>query len=84
MTGQCDQGRAFADLVDYWTGDLTAEDADRIEAHLFECAECANYLEDVLGIGRAIHLGMRGGQVQTIVTESMLNALSRDGLRMRT
>jgi hypothetical protein len=81
---RCGKGTRVADLVDYWTGDLTGTDAERVEAHLFDCAECAHYLEEVAAIGSAVRGGMRGAQFQSIVTDSVLNALSRDGLRIRT
>ena len=84
MSERCERGVSFADLVDYWTGDLTGTDAERVEAHLFECAECAQYLDQVVAIGGAIGAGMRGAQFQSIITDSVLNSLSRDGLRIRT
>lgn len=84
MRDHCARGVDFADVVDYWTGDLTGNEAEQVEAHLFECAECARYLEEVVAIGRAIGAGMRGAHFQSIVTDSVLNSLSRDGLRIRT
>ena len=85
MTGErCARGMNFADVIDYWTRDLPSADAEQVEAHLFECADCARYLDEVVAIGRAIATGMRGAQFQSIVTDSMLNSLSRDGLRIRT
>jgi hypothetical protein len=85
MTSErCWRGVDFADVVDYWAGDLAAADAEQVEAHLFECGECARYLDEIVAIGRAIGIGMRGAEFQSIVTDSVLNALSRDGLRIRT
>lgn len=85
MTAErCGRGTSFADLVDYWAGDLIGDDAERVEAHLFECAECAGYLDEVVAIGHAIGAGMRGAHFQSIVTDSVLNTLSRDGVRIRT
>ncbi|HTI40547.1 MAG TPA: zf-HC2 domain-containing protein [Vicinamibacterales bacterium] len=81
---RCGRGASFADLVDYWAGDLTGADAAQLEAHLFECAECAKYLEEVVALGHAIGEGMRGAHFQSIVTDSVLNRLSRDGVRIRS
>jgi len=85
MTGErCARGMNFADVIDYWTRDLPTADAEQVEQHLFECTECARYLEEIVAIGRAIGTGMRGAQFQSIVTDSVLNSLARDGLRIRT
>jgi len=83
-TERCAGGMNFADVIDYWTSDLPTADAERVEAHLFACADCARYLDEIVTIGRAIGTGMRGAQFQSIVTDSVLNSLSRDGLRIRT
>ena len=34
----------FADVVDYWAGELTRVEEDRIEEHVFICADCAREL----------------------------------------
>lgn len=83
-TERCARGMNFADLIDYGLGELRGAEAEQVEAHLFECAECATYLDDVIAIGRSIGAGMRGAQFQSIVTDSLLNSLSRDGLRIRS
>ena len=42
MTGtRCPAPIGFADVIDYWAGDLTRAEEDRIEEHVFSCAECA-------------------------------------------
>ena len=85
MTGeQCARGTSFVDLLDYWVGDLDQASADRVEAHLFECAECATHLADVAAIASAVGEAIRGGRIQTVITDAVLNRLSRDGLRIRT
>ena len=85
MTGeQCARGASLIDLLDYWVGDLDQASADHVEAHVFECAECADRLADVAAIASAIGEAIRGGRVQTVITDEVLNRLSRDGLRIRT
>jgi hypothetical protein len=85
MTGElCAHGASFVDLLEYWVGDLDDTTADRVEAHVFECAECASHLAEVAAIASAVAEAIRGGRIQTVVTDAILNRLSRDGLRVRT
>jgi hypothetical protein len=81
---QCARGTSEVDLLDYWVGDLDQASADHVEAHVFECAECADRLAGVAAIASAVGEAIRGGRVQTVITDSVLNRLSRDGLRIRT
>jgi Putative zinc-finger len=85
MTGeQCAAGASFADLLDYWVGDLDQASAERVEAHVFECSECADRLADIATIAPAVAEAVRGARVQSIVTDAVLNKLSREGVRVRT
>ena len=85
MTGeQCAGGASFADLLDYWVGDLDQASAERVEAHVFECSECADRLADISTIAAAVAEAVRGARVQSIVTDAVLNKLSREGVRVRT
>ena len=38
---RCPAPIGFADVVDYWAGDLTRAEEHRIEEHVFSCADCA-------------------------------------------
>jgi len=82
--GYCSRGASFADLIDYWVGDLDEADAERVEAHVFECRECAGRLGDVEKLATAVSDIVRGARVHSIVTDGILNKFARDGLRMRT
>jgi hypothetical protein len=85
MTGeQCSRGASFADLVDYWVGDLDQASAERVEAHVFECTECANHLAEIVPMAAGVAEAVRGGHVHTVITDALLNKLSRDGVRVRT
>ena len=81
---RCARGVSLVDLLDYWVGDLDQARADQVEAHVFECAECANRLADVAAIASAVGEAIRGARIQTVITDSVLNRLSREGLRIRT
>ena len=81
---QCARGQSSAGLLDYWLGDLEPGSAEAVEAHLFECAECAQNLADIAALGTAIADAVRGSRIQSVITHGLLNTLSRDGLRIRT
>ena len=71
----------FADVVDYWAGDLTRADEDRIEEHVFTCARCARELAAAEALARGIAAVAREGRLHTVVTDAILNRLSADGVR---
>jgi hypothetical protein len=85
MTGeQCSRGASFGDLLDYWVGDLDQVRAERVEEHIFECAECAQRLADIATMSAAVAEAVRGARVQSIISDAVLNRLARDGVRIRT
>jgi hypothetical protein len=81
---QCSRGASFGDLLDYWVGELDDADAARVEEHLFECAECACRLAEIATIAAGVADAVRGARIQTVITDALVNKLSRDGVRMRT
>jgi hypothetical protein len=74
----------FGELADYWTPDLGGPEIERIEAHVFECAECAARLADSERLRRRLCDTIRAGAFHALITDSVLNQLSRDGVRVRT
>jgi hypothetical protein len=81
---RCNRGHTVADLVDYWIADVDREQAERIEQRIFECAGCGECLADIEAMSRGVSEVVRGGRFHSILTESLLNRLSRDGMRIRT
>jgi hypothetical protein len=84
MSPASDDCLSFGELADYWSVDISDADADRIEAHVFACARCARLLEDAERLRTAIGAAAQGGLVRALVTDDMLNALARDGVRVRS
>jgi Putative zinc-finger len=82
-TTPCSAPLAFADVVDYWAGELTRAEADRIEEHVFVCDACARELADGEVLARSIGAVARDGRLQSVVTEAILNRLAADGVRIR-
>jgi Putative zinc-finger len=75
---------SFGELADYWTSDVTPADAERIEAHVFECASCARLLAESERLRSGIGALARGGGFQAFVTDGLLNRLASDGVRVRS
>jgi anti-sigma factor RsiW len=75
---------ASAELADYWAGDLPEPDANAFEDHLFACEDCARQLSEIAALARGIRDTMRASGVAAVVTESVLNRLARDGVRVRS
>ena len=55
MTPGCQAPISEATLIDYWARDLEdADEADRVEAHLFGCADCSARLEHLAVLGAGV------------------------------
>ena len=78
-----DEHLSASDVSDYWTADVAADAVDRIETHVFACADCARQLDAARAVVDGIGDVVRRGRFQAIVTEAVLNRLARDGTRMR-
>jgi hypothetical protein len=81
---RCPAPLAFADVVDYWAGDLIASEEERIEEHVFTCAACARELASAETLARGIAAMAREGRLHSVVTDAILNRLAADGVRIRT
>lgn len=84
MTATAGSCLSFGELADYWTADAPAEHVERIEAHVFECGACAELLAEAERLRRGIGLATRTGGVPSFVTDTVLNQLARDGVRVRS
>ena len=80
-TGVC---LSIGELSDYWTTDVSPDDMERIEAHVFACSACTELLADVDRLRRSIGEVARRGGFQAFVTDSLLNQFARDGVRVRS
>lgn len=81
---RCPAPIGFTEVVDYWSGDLTRAEEDRIEEHVFTCADCARELAAAEGLARGIAAVVREGRLHTVVTDAILNRLASEGVRIRT
>ena len=78
-----DEHLSASDVSDYWTPELEADAIQRIEAHVFVCAQCATRLDAARTLIDGLGDAVRRGRFQAIVTDAVLNRLARDGTRMR-
>jgi len=83
-SSRCPSPIGFADVVDYWSGDLTRAEEDRIEDHVFSCADCARELATAEALASGIASVAREGRLHSVVTDAILNRLAADGVRIRT
>ena len=80
----CAQPISSAAVFDYWAGDLDVRDEERIESHIFTCEACAAALAEGEALATGIRTLVRFGAFHSLVSESVLNRLARDGARVRT
>ena len=74
---------SFGELADYWTSDITPDDADQIETHVFDCERCARMVAEADRLRAGIGTLARSGNIQAFVTDAVLNRMARDGVRVR-
>src|SRR5829696_3211484 len=74
---------SIGELSDYWTADVSPDDMERIEAHVFACSACTELLADVDRLRGSIGDVARTGGFQAFVPDSLLNKFARDGVRVR-
>ena len=70
-------------LADYWLAALPRPEEDRIEEHLFACADCAARLEEVAALADALRNLARQGSLTMIVSSAFLQRAANEGLRIR-
>jgi len=84
MTARSSACLSIGELSDYWTADATPDQVERIEAHVFACTACTELLAAADELRRSIGDLARNGGLQAFVTDSLLNQLASDGVRVRS
>jgi anti-sigma factor RsiW len=74
----------LGDLTDYAAGELAGEEAAAIEEHLFSCAACSARAAELDALLGAIPPAIRSAGVGGFVTDTVLNRLAREGVRVRS
>jgi hypothetical protein len=70
-------------LLAWWLDELDEEEANEVEAHLFECEECAARLRQLLQLGEAVRRALLEGHVAGAVSGRFIERLREDGLQIR-
>ena len=80
---RCTQPLDAAILADYWLGGLPVSEEDAVEAHLLACDDCASRLRETVALAEAVRDVVRQGNLLMVVSETFLDRLSEQGLRVR-
>jgi hypothetical protein len=67
-------------LVAWWLG----ERGDDVEDHLFECARCAHWLDDLVQIADGVRDRGRAGLATAVCPPALVAKLARDGVQVST
>lgn len=70
-------------LADYWLGLLAEGEEERVEEHLFDCAECSGRLWEVQAMAEGVRALAHAGSLLMVVSESFLHRAAQQGLRVR-
>jgi hypothetical protein len=79
----CKEPIGFETLVAYWLGEVAPEEEAPLEEHLFACASCSARLEELSAFADGIRAVVRQGRVAAVISAPFLEALRRQGLRIR-
>jgi anti-sigma factor RsiW len=80
---ECDAPLPDEMLLDYWAGDSAPDATEAVEAHLFECGDCAARLTRLASMGAGVAALVRQGRVSGIISRALLNRMQRDGVNLR-
>jgi hypothetical protein len=83
VSARCPEPIGTSVLVDYWFGELSAPEQDRVEEHLMGCSDCGRVLGELAAIGEGVRRLASRGAFHVVVSPSFLEAASRRGLRVR-
>jgi hypothetical protein len=79
----CANPIALETLVAYWLAELAPAEEAPVEEHFFACAGCSARLEALAALASGIRALVREGRVAAVITAAFLEALKREGLRIR-
>ena len=71
-------------LVEYWQGELTEAEAERVEAHYLSCEACASRLDALACVAAGVAQLMRSGRVLGFTTVAVLERAASEGIKIGT
>lgn len=73
----------YLELIGYWFGELSTDAENRLEEHLFGCADCTSRLDKLVALREGIRSAFMDGLVQAVISEPILARMKEEGLRLR-
>jgi len=70
-------------VLDWWTGDLGAAEARRVERHLLSCGACSARAELLPALAEGVRTLVREGRLPSVLSPTVVERLQRDGRRIR-
>jgi hypothetical protein len=70
-------------LLAYWLGEATTAEAERVEEHVFGCADCTRRLEWLAALADGVRAAVAAGRVGMIASPRFAAAMKEAGLRVR-
>jgi len=70
-------------LIEYWLGELSANDEAMLEEHLFGCEDCTTQLECLASLASGVRAAVNDGTIGYFVSTSFVDAMKAAGLRLR-
>lgn len=80
---ECASPLDFAELVEYWLGELPTEREQALEEHFFACAHCGARLEALAALGADVRKAFVAGALRAVISPAFLARLMAEGLRVR-
>lgn len=70
-------------LTDYFAGDLSPEDEDRLELHGFSCGTCADAMARMARLAASVRQAVRTDHVLGVVSHALVERLRADAVPMQ-
>lgn len=71
------------ELLAYWLGELEAAHEQRLDEHLFACADCIEGLRRLVALGDEIRAALARGALSIVLPPPFLRRVQEGGLRLR-
>jgi anti-sigma factor RsiW len=79
----CPSPLADAEVLDWWTGELPAAEARRVERHLLSCASCSARAQLLPAVAEGVRALVREGRLPSVLAPIVVERLRREGRRIR-
>jgi Putative zinc-finger len=70
-------------VLDWWTGELAASEARRVERHLLSCGSCSARAERLPALAEGVQALVRRGRLPAVLSPLVVARLQREGRRIR-